>query len=116
MADALRANAYMTSLNLESNSISSVGLEAIAEALRTNTSLSELKLANQRATFSQASELTTCHLLLAATCCYLLLEYLLLLATSCHYLPLLADRAFSRASGEKLLATCYLLLLATTCY
>jgi hypothetical protein len=84
MADALRANAYMTSLNLESNSISSVGLEAIAEALRTNTSLSELKLANQRATFSQASELTT------ATCCYLLLLAPRVLATPCYVLPLLA--------------------------
>ena len=33
MAGALRTNIYMTSLNLESNSISSVGLEAIAEVV-----------------------------------------------------------------------------------
>ena len=35
-----------------------VGLEAIADALRTNTVLTELKVANQRSPFSQASEET----------------------------------------------------------
>ena len=33
-----------------------MGLEAIADALRTNTVLTELKVANQRSPFSQASE------------------------------------------------------------
>ena len=45
VADALQTNSSVTSLNLESNAISSVGLEAIAEALRSNTSLRELKVA-----------------------------------------------------------------------
>lgn len=44
VADALLTNSSLTSLNIESNAISSVGLEAVAEALRSNTSLRELKV------------------------------------------------------------------------
>ena len=43
-------------LNLESNTISSGGIEALAAALPLNTRLRELKLANQRQTYSQRAE------------------------------------------------------------
>ena len=56
-AQVLRANATITALNLESNAISSGGVEALAEALACHPrSLKELKLANQRVTYSQRSE------------------------------------------------------------
>ena len=55
--EALLSNTSITSLNLESNSISSIGLEAIARALAHGTTqLRELKLANQRVAYSQRSE------------------------------------------------------------
>jgi hypothetical protein len=46
----------LTSLNLESNSISSNGVEALASALTTNASLQELKLTHQHMACSQAAE------------------------------------------------------------
>ena len=45
------------SLNLESNSISSGGMSAIAAALAVNKTLVELKLSNQHIAFSQQSEM-----------------------------------------------------------
>ncbi len=59
MAPVLRANRTMTSLNLESNMIGNEGLAAIAAGLESNTTLTELKLANQRpvSAVSQAAEL-----------------------------------------------------------
>ena len=53
----LQRNRTVTSLNLESNSITSGGMLAIAEALRVNSSLVELKLSNQHLAFSQQSEM-----------------------------------------------------------
>ena len=44
-------------LNLESNSISSGGMSAIAAALAVNKTLVELKLSNQHIAFSQQSEM-----------------------------------------------------------
>ena len=58
LAEALRTNGHVTCLNLESNSIQSVGIEALAAMLRANTTLKELKLANQHLGFAQASEET----------------------------------------------------------
>ena len=52
----LGRNATLTSLNLESNELQSGALEALAGALAANTTLRELKLANQRKNFSQAAE------------------------------------------------------------
>jgi len=46
----------LTSLNLESNSISSAGIEALANGLQKNGGLRQLKLANQHLAFSQRSE------------------------------------------------------------
>ena len=53
---ALKRNATLTVLNLESNSISTGGILALAEGLRENSTLKELKLANQRANFTQQAE------------------------------------------------------------
>jgi len=52
----LAANSAITALNLESNSISSAGIEALAEGVRSNSALRQLKLANQHVSFSQPSE------------------------------------------------------------
>ena len=54
----LSLNRSITALNLESNNIGSVGIEALAEAVRINTTLKELKLLNQRVAHSQAAEET----------------------------------------------------------
>ena len=62
-AQVLATNSTITSLNLESNSIGSAGLEALATVLRTNRSLRELKLANQHTTHTQAVEETMAHAL-----------------------------------------------------
>ena len=53
----LTRNSTIQSLNLESNTISSGGMTALAEALRVNTTLTELKLANQHIAFSQQAEM-----------------------------------------------------------
>ena len=53
---ALKANSTLEALNLESNSISTGGILALAEGLRENSTLKELKLANQRANFTQQAE------------------------------------------------------------
>ena len=53
----LTLNQSITSLNLESNSISSAGIEALADGVRASTQLRQLKLANQHVNFSQQSEL-----------------------------------------------------------
>ena len=53
----LTLNQSITSLNLESNSISSAGIEALADGVRASTQLRQLKLANQHKQFSQQSEL-----------------------------------------------------------
>ena len=52
----LQRNATITSLNLESNSISSSGIEAIAAGVAANSTLAQLKLANQHVAFSQQAE------------------------------------------------------------
>ena len=52
----LCANETITALNLESNSIGSAGVEALAAGLRGNRTLQELKLANQSGNFTQAAE------------------------------------------------------------
>ena len=57
LGQMLAHNSTITRLQLESNSISSAGVEALASALRADTcALCELKLANQRQTYSQRSE------------------------------------------------------------
>ena len=53
---ALCENQTITALNLESNSIGSAGMEALADGLRGNRTLQELKLANQSVNFTQAAE------------------------------------------------------------
>ena len=53
LAALLQSNSTLTSINLESNHISSAGIEAIAAGLDANTTLTELKLANQGIAFSQ---------------------------------------------------------------
>jgi hypothetical protein len=57
-AEVLTTNTILTSLNLESNQIASAGIEALAAALRRNTTLRELKLASQFGSkpISQAAE------------------------------------------------------------
>ncbi len=55
--EALSVNSTLTSLNLESNGIHSAGVEAIAAGIAANTSLRQLKLANQQQPASQAAEL-----------------------------------------------------------
>ena len=50
---ALTTNHTLTSLNLESNAIGTGGIEALADALMSNQTLTELKLANQRVACSQ---------------------------------------------------------------
>lgn len=52
----LQRNRTLTSLNLESNALGSESLQAIATALAGTPALTELRLANQRKTFSQADE------------------------------------------------------------
>ncbi|XP_036399425.1 tropomodulin-2 [Megalops cyprinoides] len=47
-ADMLRENKSLKSLNLESNFITSVGMQALVEALRDNDALTEIKIDNQR--------------------------------------------------------------------
>ena len=55
--DALKSNATLTSLNLESNAIGTAGVKALASGVKANTSLRELKLANQKgASATQAAE------------------------------------------------------------
>lgn len=52
-----RCNTTLTSLNIESNHIGTVGIVAIANMLPVNTTLRELKLTNQQATISSEAEL-----------------------------------------------------------
>ncbi|KAG7468058.1 hypothetical protein MATL_G00138800 [Megalops atlanticus] len=47
-ADMLRENKSLKSLNLESNFITSAGMQALVEALRDNDTLTEIKIDNQR--------------------------------------------------------------------
>ena len=54
LGEMLKRNRTITTLHLESNLLSSAALEQIADGLRQNTTLSELKLANQRLAASQA--------------------------------------------------------------
>ena len=55
--DALKSNSTLTSLNLESNAIGTAGVKALASGVKANTSLRELKLANQKgASATQAAE------------------------------------------------------------
>ena len=54
---ALATNSTVSALNLESNSISSAGIEALADGVRASGQLRQLKLANQHVNFSQQSEL-----------------------------------------------------------
>ena len=56
LGGVLKENSALTYVNVESNSISSKGLEALGEGLSTNASIKELKLANQHVAFSQAAE------------------------------------------------------------
>ena len=52
----LASNRTLTSLNLESNKLSSATFEAIASGLPRNDTLTELKLANQHLAVSQAAD------------------------------------------------------------
>ena len=52
----LQHNTAITALNLETNAIASAGVEAVAAALRVNSTLRVLKMANQRAAASWAAE------------------------------------------------------------
>jgi len=54
--DVLKRNRTLTILNLESNSISTIGITALADGLRENRCLKEVKLANQKSSFSQQAE------------------------------------------------------------
>ena len=47
VADMLRENRSLQSLNIESNFISSTGLMAVLKAVRENTTLTELRVDNQ---------------------------------------------------------------------
>ena len=55
--EVLQRNRSIVSLNLESNSISSDGMCALAAGLRVNSTLLELKLANQHVAASGAAEM-----------------------------------------------------------
>ena len=57
----LASNSTLTSLNLESNRVASAGVHALAAGLLRNTTLSELKLANQHLAISQAAEMALAH-------------------------------------------------------
>lgn len=46
-SDMLRENKSLRSLNLESNFITGVGVQALVEALRDNDTLTEIKIDNQ---------------------------------------------------------------------
>lgn len=46
-SDMLRENKTLKSLNLESNFITSAGVQALVEALRDNDTLTEIKIDNQ---------------------------------------------------------------------
>lgn len=46
-SDMLRANKTLQSLNLESNFITGLGVQALVDALRDNDSLTEIKIDNQ---------------------------------------------------------------------
>ena len=47
LGEALKKNKTLTSLNVESNFITQVGVNAIMQAMRNNTTLTELRIANQ---------------------------------------------------------------------
>lgn len=46
-SDMLRANKTLQSLNLESNFITGLGVQALVDALRDNDTLTEIKIDNQ---------------------------------------------------------------------
>ena len=52
----LATNTTLLSLNLESNSLSSGAILALSDAIKANSTLKELKLANQHVAFSQRAE------------------------------------------------------------
>ncbi|XP_051512684.1 tropomodulin-2 [Myxocyprinus asiaticus] len=56
-SDMLRENKTLRSLNLESNFITSVGVQALVEALRENDTLSEIKIDNQRQQLGTSTEI-----------------------------------------------------------
>jgi hypothetical protein len=57
LGELLEFNQTLTSLNVESNLISSAGVEAIARGVAANSTLTELRMANQGIAMSQESEL-----------------------------------------------------------
>ncbi|XP_051952927.1 tropomodulin-2-like [Xyrauchen texanus] len=56
-SDMLRENKTLRSLNLESNFITSAGVQALVEALRENDMLSEIKIDNQRQQLGTSTEI-----------------------------------------------------------
>ncbi|XP_028926125.1 tropomodulin-3 isoform X2 [Ornithorhynchus anatinus] len=56
-ADMLKVNRTLKSLNLESNFITGVGIQALVDALKENETLSEIKIDNQRQQLGTAVEL-----------------------------------------------------------
>uniref|UniRef100_A0A4W4ESG3 Tropomodulin 2 n=1 Tax=Electrophorus electricus TaxID=8005 RepID=A0A4W4ESG3_ELEEL len=66
-ADMLRENAALRSLNLESNFITSTGVQALVEALRDNDVLTEIKIDNQRQQLGTSVEMEIAKMLEANT-------------------------------------------------
>ncbi|XP_065107382.2 tropomodulin-2 isoform X1 [Paramisgurnus dabryanus] len=56
-SDMLRENKTLKSLNLESNFITGVGVQALVEGLRDNDTLSEIKIDNQRQQLGTSAEM-----------------------------------------------------------
>uniref|UniRef100_A0A3P9IHM9 Tropomodulin 2 n=1 Tax=Oryzias latipes TaxID=8090 RepID=A0A3P9IHM9_ORYLA len=56
-SDMLRENKSLRSLNLESNFITGVGVQALVEALRDNDTLTEIKIDNQRQQLGTTAEM-----------------------------------------------------------
>ncbi|KAI1235109.1 hypothetical protein IHE44_0002741 [Lamprotornis superbus] len=56
LADMLRVNTKLKSLNIESNFITGVGILALVEALKDNETLTEIKIDNQRQQLGTAAE------------------------------------------------------------
>uniref|UniRef100_A0AAR2J9X3 Tropomodulin 2 n=1 Tax=Pygocentrus nattereri TaxID=42514 RepID=A0AAR2J9X3_PYGNA len=65
--DMLRENKTLRSLNLESNFITSAGVQALVEALRDNDTLSEIKIDNQRQQLGTTVEMEIAKMLEANT-------------------------------------------------
>ncbi|XP_022108190.1 tropomodulin-2-like [Acanthaster planci] len=56
LAESIRKNNVLTSLNVESNFITQAGVNSIMQAMRENTSITELRIANQNCQMGQKLE------------------------------------------------------------